>query len=384
MKKELEAAYFPSGFYQSIPETFPDFQAYREHCKQGITFAKSNLNSPDFEKVISANMPFELLPPSESIVKSRKGIILLHGLYDSPCIMRSLGDYFVNQGFKVRAILLPGHGTVPGDLLEITYLDWLAQASYGVESLKGEVEELYLGGFSTGGLLSIYLALMTPELLKGLFLFAPSLELTSSLNYIARFNKRLSIFLPAPHWLTIEKELDYAKYQSFCVNSLLQVYKLKEKVKEMFQTKKLISPSFWVLTGQDEVLSSQKIVKVFNEKATSSSKLIYYSPKEKQFSDKRIQWRTSQIKNKNIKNFSHVSLPVAPDHFHYGEQGDYIETIENELNKKTKHFGSSRNIKLSNPLGPTRLTYNPDFPNLMEAMTEWLGIAERALAGNLK
>src|SRR3990167_4974259 len=347
MKKELEAAYFPSGFYQSIPET-----------------------SPDFEKVISANMPFELLPSSETIVKPRKGIILLHGLYDSPCIMRSLGDYFVNQGFKVRAILLPGHGTVPGDLLEITYLDWLAQASYGVESLKGEVEELYLGGFSTGGLLSIYLA--------------PSLELTSSLNYIARFNKRLSIFLPAPHWLTIEKELDYAKYQSFCVNSLLQVYKLKEKVEEMFQTKKLIPPSFWVLTGQDEVLSSQKIVKVFNEKATSSSKLIYYSPKEKQFSDKRIQWRTSQIKNKNIKNFSHVSLPVAPDHFHYGEQGDYIETIENELNKKTKHFGSSRNIKLSNPLGPTRLTYNPDFPNLMEAMTEWLGIAERALAGNLK
>jgi esterase/lipase len=38
--------------------------------------------------------------------------------------MRHLADFFRQNGFRVMAVLLPGHGTQPGDLLDVTWQEW--------------------------------------------------------------------------------------------------------------------------------------------------------------------------------------------------------------------------------------------------------------------
>jgi alpha-beta hydrolase superfamily lysophospholipase len=41
------------------------------------------------------------------------GVLLLHGLTDSPYSLRSIGHELAARGFKVVGLRLPGHGTIP-------------------------------------------------------------------------------------------------------------------------------------------------------------------------------------------------------------------------------------------------------------------------------
>ena len=55
------------------------------------------------------NRTFILDPPGAPV----GGVLLLHGLTDSPYSMRSIGVMLAAQGFKVVGLRLPGHGTAP-------------------------------------------------------------------------------------------------------------------------------------------------------------------------------------------------------------------------------------------------------------------------------
>ena len=59
--------------------------------------------------------------------------------------------------FLVLTMLLPGHGTRPGDLLDVTRGDWLGAARFGLATLKADA-----GGFSLGGLPALHAVLAAP------------------------------------------------------------------------------------------------------------------------------------------------------------------------------------------------------------------------------
>lgn len=372
MKKHGQnKAYHPSGAYSVIENHFASFPEYVDHCKKIVESARLDLDTPKRERIIKTNCPFEMNCDSDS----RKGVLLLHGLYDSPSIMQSVASHFAQKNFKVRTLLLPGHGTVPGDLLDIKFQDWLACAEFAKNTLKNEVDELYLAGFSTGGLIATYLSLTQPEKIRGLFLWAPAFMLSHALSYMAQYHKNLSWLLPHPQWLCMMEELDYAKYRSFSVNSLCQVYDLAKEVKVLLQKQTLNVPSFWVLTRHDEVLNSNALVKIFMQQTTADSEMIYYAPNETAFVDKRIEWRTSRRPERNIIDISHVALPVAPSHFHYGAEGDFQKILIDELaktNKKPLVYGSLKNLKLASRSSLVRLTYNPDFDYMMKKVDQFL------------
>lgn len=364
--RKLGMPYYPSNAYQVVQTQFKSFPEYIEYCRQLIAASRLDMAGDDREKIINANAPFEL----NANTASRKGVLLIHGLYDSPCQMRSVGEAYAAQGYHVRAMLLPGHGTVPGDLLKINYQDWIAAAEYSLGSFKGVVDELVIAGFSTGGTLAIYLALLYPALINKIVLFAPALRLIPLLNYLAQFSGQSTWALPAKDWLTIENEIDYAKYSSFCVNSLVQTYRLGNFVRKLLQEKSLRVPSLWFVTQHDEVLDSKALLKLFKRYATKESELIYYSPEPVKFKDPRIKWESSQRPDAQVVDFSHVCLPISPAHKHYGVEGDFPALIRAELAKKgreAKRYGSLRNINLFSRASLVRLTYNPDFEACIKA-----------------
>ncbi len=364
-------AYQASGFYDEIKTDFTDFQAYIAHCRAGILAARLDLTAKTREKIVNANCPFELCEEANP----RKGILLLHGLYDSPCVMLNIAQYFAQRGFLVRSLLMPGHGTVPGDLLKVCYQDWLAWGQFGLKTLFDEVDEVYLGGFSTGGAVASYLALQQPARFKKLFLFSPAFKLTTTLSYVAHFHRRISWLLPAPHWLCLMDEIDYAKYRSFTVNSLCQIDMLGAKIRQHVAEKKIPFPTFWVTTQHDEVLSTKTLLEIFLKASTSDSQLIYYSPKQFLCDDARVAWRSSQLLSDNIVDMSHVALPIAPTHFHYGKTGDFQRLVNETLAKKNKtplYYGSLKNINLMSRASLARLTYNFDFSHLTHQMDQFL------------
>jgi carboxylesterase len=53
-------------------------------------------------------------------------IALVHGIGGSAATMQPLADLLIAAGHEVRSVTLPGHGTVPDDLVGVTWSDWLA------------------------------------------------------------------------------------------------------------------------------------------------------------------------------------------------------------------------------------------------------------------
>ncbi len=178
-------------------------------------------------------------------VKNTKGVILLlHGLSDSPYYMRALGKVFKDEGFYVFALRLPGHGTLPSGLINVTWQEWYEATEWGVEQLheiakqRGEVP-LYMGGFSTGGALVLnysYKAMNSKEMHnpEKVFLFSPAIGV-SNLAVVSAWHKTLSWipYFEKFKWLDILPEYDPVKYNSFTKNAGRQIYLLTEENKEL-------------------------------------------------------------------------------------------------------------------------------------------------------
>ncbi|MEK9627804.1 MAG: hypothetical protein VW455_02155 [Nitrospinota bacterium] len=107
----------PSKIKTPLPEK--DFANYISDVKKQIKQATSKENLED--RWIEKRLPFEYKPDPAKCRASKPGVLLIHGLTDSPFLMRDIGERFRENCFWVRSILLPGHGTLPGDLLHIDY-----------------------------------------------------------------------------------------------------------------------------------------------------------------------------------------------------------------------------------------------------------------------
>ena len=187
-------------------------------------------------------------------VKNTKGVILLiHGLSDSPYHMRALGKVFKKEGFYVFGLRLPGHGTLPSGLVNVTWKQWYKATKWAAEQLhkiaveRGNVP-LYMGGFSTGGALVLnysYRALDDTKLYKPkkLFLFSPAIGV-SKFAMVSAWHKVLSwtSMFSKFKWLDIWPEYDPAKYNSFTKNAGRQIHLLtldnKERVAKIAKLNK--------------------------------------------------------------------------------------------------------------------------------------------------
>ncbi len=166
----------------------------------------------------------------------RAAALVLHGLTDSPYLMRGAAEAFHRRGATVLGLRLPGHGTAPGGLLSVRWQDWLAAAEYGARQLErlAPGRPLWLSGFSTGATLCLHLALTAAldggrRAPAGRVLMAPAVDL----SWVARFalwHRTLS-WLPyftKFRWQDVKPECDPCKYSSFPKRAGAEIYRLTQ------------------------------------------------------------------------------------------------------------------------------------------------------------
>ena len=114
-------------------------------------------------------------------IKTNDVIVLTHGLSDSPHYVEAIGRRFFAEGTNVILPLLPAHGLRnPDKAMEDPELDlkWKATVDNAVEAAGKLGARISLGGFSTGGALSLNKILRQPDSTQGgLFLFSSALDL---------------------------------------------------------------------------------------------------------------------------------------------------------------------------------------------------------------
>ena len=97
--------------------------------------------------------------------KPKAGVLLIHGLSDSPYSLRSLGERLHAAGAHVVGMRVPGHGTAPSELTRTTWQDMAAAVVLAMRHLREQVPDrpLYIIGYSNGGALAVHYALSTLE-----------------------------------------------------------------------------------------------------------------------------------------------------------------------------------------------------------------------------
>ncbi|MBN1893574.1 alpha/beta fold hydrolase, partial [bacterium] len=88
----------------------------------------------------------------------KTGVLLIHGFTGTPWSMRELGLHLSSAGFTVMAPLLPGHGTIPPDLIGIRWEQWVESLMHARDRLAGQCDSIFAAGLSMGGALAYALA----------------------------------------------------------------------------------------------------------------------------------------------------------------------------------------------------------------------------------
>ncbi len=88
--------------------------------------------------------------------------LVIHGFTGGPYEVEPLASYIEEHtDWHVVTPSLPGHGLGEGrdlDLLDRSYKDWVKEAEQAYLELKEDHDEIYLVGFSMGGMIAAYLA----------------------------------------------------------------------------------------------------------------------------------------------------------------------------------------------------------------------------------
>lgn len=176
--------------------------------------------------------------------ETRGGVLLLHGLTDSPYSLRHLAAMLYEQGFYVLNLRLPGHGTLPAELDRMQWQDWYEAVKIGASHVAGQIESgqpFYLLGYSNGGSLALKYSMDSIDddgsrIPDHVFLLSPMI----GVDPLARFSRwftwigHLDYFRQS-RWMNIYPEYDPHKYNSFPMNAALQSYKLTTSVKAQVQ-----------------------------------------------------------------------------------------------------------------------------------------------------
>lgn len=166
------------------------------------------------------------------------GVLLLHGMSDSPYSLRAIGRALNARGFLVLGLRLPGHGTAPSGLLRVQWQDMAAATRLAMEHLAQALpgQPIHIVGYSTGAGLALDYTLNAetePALAKpaSLVMLSPAIGISPAAA-LAKWNRRLSYLPGLGHlaWLDMIPEFDPYKYNSFTTNAGEQVYLLTGSV----------------------------------------------------------------------------------------------------------------------------------------------------------
>ena len=354
-----DANYVPSDTLPNYSQS--SFQQYMDETKQWLTEHRV-FKSNDLEKELAVNLPFEIKPNKPN----GKGVLLVHGLGDSPFSFIDVAQHLAKQGYLVRSILLPGHGSKVGDLMLPSLEDWQNVVHHHTQLLKEQTEEVWLGGYSTGANLVTSEALKDNDI-KGLLLFSPAFKPGSP---TVKFAKIASYFVT---WADQDPETNPIRYNSLPMHGAAVYYDTVKVVQQDLEDKKYTKPVFMIASEGDHVIDTTFATSVFKNQFTNVKNHLVWQG-ENTFPANNATTFSMNRPDLKIVDGSHMGLLFSPINPEYGEKGTVricsngqTEEQEKACEEGADVWFSAYGVKEEGKIF-ARLTYNPYFEQSMEML----------------
>lgn len=354
------------------PYSQSDFNQYIEQTTQWLDETRV-FHGAGYDAEMKAVSPYRLKPSHPN----GQGVLLVHGLGDSPYSFIDIAPVLAEQGYLVHVMLLPGHGSRPADLMLPKENDWQEAVANQVTLLKRDVEEVWLAGFSTGTNLVTSYAAQNPEAVNGLVLFSPAF---SPDDVIVRFAGTASVFVD---WVNVAKEQNYTRYDSLAMHGAALYYQTTTQVKQDLQQYQLEVPALLMVTENDELIDTEAVYSLFRtEFVNPNSRLVWYG--EKSYPDARVIKRSMDLPKQSIESGSHISVLFREDNPLYGERGlmrqcggaqeGEVYTVDCVGMPTLTYtaWGLLKEDRIS-----ARLSWNPYFDTMMERVIKFMKTANQ-------
>ena len=225
-------------------------------------------------------------------INPKGGVLLLHGLSDSTYSLRAMGERLHREGYTVIWLRVPGHGTCPNALANVSWKDWTAAVRIAVEGLVDMLPPdvpLILAGYSNGGALSLQYVLSTLDdkslpRVDSLVLFSPMVGINpmASITWLyhvvglASGNKK-------SQWANVSVEIDPYKYTSWPMNGSVQAWEMTQTIERKLTTlakanrMKELPPILAFQSVVDSTVETSKLINVlFNRLVTKANQLFLF------------------------------------------------------------------------------------------------------------
>ena len=347
---------------ESLPSYSQDnFQQYIDETKLWLSQHRV-FKTDDIEKELQANIPFELIPENPN----GDAVLLVHGLGDSPYSFIDVARHLVSQGYLVRTVLLPGHGSKVGDLMLPTLEDWQNVVSYHIALLKPQSNKLWLGGYSTGANLVTSEALNDDDI-EGLLLFSPAFKPGRAAVKWARAASYVMT------WADQDPETNYIRYNSLPMNGAAVYYDTAKIVQNDLKGRTYNKPVFMMMSEGDSIIDTKFPTSVFEKKFTNQNNQLIWQG-ELDLSISKTTTFSMDRPDLGIVNGSHMGLMFSPNNIEYGTEAAIIicnngqtKEQENACEQGADIWFSSYGMIEEGKIF-ARLTYNPYFQQSMEKL----------------
>lgn len=206
-----------------------------------------------------------------------RGVLLSHGFTATTAEVRPLAHVLRQSGYTVASPLLPGHGRKdPTEANHYTWLDWDAAITRTYQQLKESCTSIFVGGESLGGLLSLNLAINTPDL-AGVLLYAPVIKFRQPLiRILAPLLSHFRSLVPKPETNPGPADELWQGYTVYPVSAFLQLLDLQKQI--IRNLPKVTQPLLIVMARQDRSVHP-KSADILQTKTKSKIKQLYWMEK---------------------------------------------------------------------------------------------------------
>lgn len=342
------------------------FSAYVAETKQWLEQNRLFMTQDKASELANV-LPKEYRPKTPN----GQGVLLVHGLGDTPYSFVNVAQHLADKGYLVRTVLLSGHASKVGDLQLPRLEDWQGTVKHHIALLKEDVGSVWVGGYSTGANLVTEQAILD-DAINGVLLFSPAFQPNSS---SVKYAGLASYFVT---WADQDPEDNPLRYNSLPMSAAAVYYETSVKVRDQLDGASYDKPVFMLMSEADRVINSQFAIDVFSKQFTNPNNRLVWQG-EQSIPEPRSTRFSMDLPDQRISNGSHMGLLFSPTNPNYGIKGKSRicsngQTEEQEIAcmKGDTVWYSAWGYTEPNK-NHARLTYNPYFTESMALLDQVMG-----------
>lgn len=316
-----------------------------------------------------AVIPKEYEPAPECSSAEPRGIaILVHGLSDTAFAMQDLAEHLASTCFIARTVLLPGHGTRPGDLLVVDHHDWLDNLRYLTQQAAAENDNIILVGFSLGAALTLTVATEKDSSVKSVIGISPAYSIAAS--RLARLSPFVDWAIP---WLIKSPPDDFVRYGTAPLRSVSETVGAIRHMKSVLKLSEAVEQPWLLIQSMDDSVVQPATNMDFHSTFAKNDKsriVNFHSDNADVEQDERAMWIRGDNQALRVEGLTHVSVHISPKNNHYGVNGDYrncglrsprsAKNVERCENAESVVYGLWNKAETTDDIWAVS-TFNPNF-----------------------